>query len=229
MPRKATPQALAIVGHPGIDEQNNDRKSSPGTELNKHIRSNNESSASICSPLTPLSPTTPKSPRSPFKFTLKPASYNNSIGPGGRPSMQVPDAQQHRKQERDDENRSSTTPTSPQLFHLDSQNQTASAKTAEAIAEGPKRQGKGGFFSNYKASKSTSKVNAGNRSQVPDESMPVRENSQLYEMTSSNVGLSTAAEAKKNGMTRPCFTMSFLQRNRDLPLITANSGAQGPN
>lgn len=211
MPRKSSPQALAIVGSStttttttaGIDEHQQEQQKSPGTELNKHIiRSNNErinNTSLNSSPLSPLSPTTPKSPRSPFKFSLKPASHNNnSITSGGRPPMQAPDAQQQQL-ERDDQNRIDlpTSPTSP--FHPGSQNQTPSADVSSE-----KRQGKGGFFSNYKASKSSSKVNA-SKSQVPDESISGRETNQP-EMT-SKVAVSSAAEAKKNGMTRPCFSI----------------------
>lgn len=125
MPRKANPQALAIVSSPGIDEEENngDQISS---ELNKHIERRNNNV--ITTPLSPLSPTTPKSPRSPFKFSLKPAaaSHNNS----GRPPMQVPDAIP-----RDDESRVELLPSSPTSpFHSqdhspNGQNDTRRVKT----------------------------------------------------------------------------------------------------
>lgn len=209
MPPRKTPKALAIVGSTArIDEQeNNDRTSSPGTALNKHIRNNNESrlkNDSLGSPLSPLSPTTPKSPRSPFKFSLKPASHSSSNS--ARPPMQVSDAQQ---QNRLDETRIEL-PASPtaatSTFHPDS----SPAEVTGPNQEGSKRQGKGGFFSNYKASKSSSKVNA-NRSQMADESTtPDREINSQLEMISKGTVVSSAAEAKNNGMTRPCVSpLSF--------------------
>lgn len=220
MPRKNSPPQLAIVGSSSarIDEHQQERQNlttttdSRSPELNVHIiRSNNERINNNSGPLSPLSPSTPKSPRSPFKFSLKAASYNNnSIKSGRRPSMQASEAQQQQQPQesqqegREDENRIDLPNSPTSSFHPDSQTQIPSASPeAKRGSQATKRQGKGGFFSNYKASKSSTRVNAHNKPQVSDESMPSREHHQP-EMT-SKVAVSSAAEAKRNGMTRPLF------------------------
>lgn len=104
------------------------------------------------SPLTPASPTL--SPRSPFSLNSK---RTQSRG-GEQPSMQTADAQTSRKEP--------TTPTNNSTPSL--HRPTASAGSAGQETPGTARgkSNKGGFFSNYKASKSHNTPR-----QAPDEGM----------------------------------------------------------
>jgi hypothetical protein len=91
------------------------------------------------SPSTPLSPKSPKSPKSPFKFTTKKSQ--------GEQSMQPAEPQQT-QQTRADLPQSQTLPA---LYQY-------SAGSGEEERQGRERPTRSGFFSNYKASKSSSRL-----------------------------------------------------------------------
>jgi hypothetical protein len=90
---------------------------------------------------SPLSTTSPKSPRSPFKFT------SSKISQGEQPSMQAAEPLQNRAN-------LPTSQTSPSLLPL----QQYSGDSGGQERQERERPARGGFFSNYKASKSSSRL-----------------------------------------------------------------------
>ncbi|KAG0650903.1 Glucocorticoid receptor DNA-binding factor 1 [Hyphodiscus hymeniophilus] len=114
---------------------------------------------------SPLSSKSPKSPRSPFKFI----SANKGVQPQAEQSMRVPETQQ---------NRTTNIPPSQTFASLPTLQQLSAASTGEERQE-RERPTRSGFFSNYKASKSSSrlqpedvagKVSGDNISRDPDHS-----------------------------------------------------------
>jgi hypothetical protein len=115
----------------------------------------NDAHELIDSPNTrsPLSPKSPRSPRSPFKFT--------SSKKGEEPSMQPPETQTPR----------ATLPSSQTTPSL-STTQQSSVASAGHDKQDQDRPVRSGFFSNYKASKSSSRLqNSDTVRQVPEDSM----------------------------------------------------------
>ncbi|KAH6671360.1 hypothetical protein B0J14DRAFT_93765 [Halenospora varia] len=107
------------------------------------------------SPLSPLSPTSPKSPRSPFRFSTKKSQIQ-----GAQP-MQVPDSHNSR----------TTLPPPQTSVSLSSLQQYTGASEAPE-KEKQQRPARSGFFSNYKASKSSSRLqNAEQVRQVTEDNM----------------------------------------------------------
>lgn len=106
---------------------------------------------------SPLSPKTPKSPRSPFRFTSKRGQAD-----GDQPLMQVSDLQPPR----------ATLPPSTTVS-LPSLQQVSGAPEAHDRQEREReRPVRSGFFSNYKASKSSSRLqNAEAAKQLAEDSM----------------------------------------------------------
>jgi hypothetical protein len=98
----------------------------------------------IDSPRSPLSPKSPRSPRSPFNFS---SSSRKTQPKGEQPPMQAADSQQLR----------STLPPSQTTPSLSTLQQTSGASGGQDNQE-RERPSRSGFFSNYKASKSSSRL-----------------------------------------------------------------------
>ncbi len=128
MGRKPTPQPLAISSSTGDDHENNIADAGP------------KSAPSLRSP---------RSPRSPFRFSTKLGQ-----GFGDHPSMQASEEQQCRRN-------LSSSPTTPSQSTFQ---QPFGSDRPEGRERGQERDRpstspvKGGFFANYKASKSSSRL-----------------------------------------------------------------------
>ena len=110
------------------------------------------------SPRSPLSPKSPKSPRSPFKFT----STKRGATSQGEQSMHAADPQQ---------NRTTNLPPSQTSASLSALQQSSAASTGEERQD-RERPTRSGFFSNYKASKSSSRLQSQDAGrQVTEDSM----------------------------------------------------------
>jgi hypothetical protein len=95
-------------------------------------------------PRSPLSPRSPKSPRSPFRFSSKKAQAE-----GEQPPMQSSDSQRAR----------TTLPPTQNTVSLPSLDSFTSAQGPEKLElDKEQRPARSGFFSNYKASKSSSRL-----------------------------------------------------------------------
>jgi hypothetical protein len=129
MGRKATPQPLAIPPA-SIDDEENNNNVDPGPKSAPSLRS-------------------PRSPRSPFRFSTKLGQ-----GFGDHPSMQPPEEQERRR----NFTSSPTTPSQPSFQQpLGSERQEGRSRGQEQDRPSTS-PGKSGFFSNYKASKSSSRL-----------------------------------------------------------------------
>lgn len=113
----------------------------------------------IGSPKTPLSPKSPRSPRSPFRFSSKRTQSE-------LPSMQAAESQQTRSAALSS---SHTTPSLSAISHYSVGEEQQQQQPQQQKQERPARSG---FFSNYKASKSSSRLqnNQGPANQ-PDDRM----------------------------------------------------------
>ena len=144
MGRKPTPQPLAIK--PSSLENDDANKIDPGPKSAPSLRS-------------------PTSPRSPFRF-----SSLLGQGFGDHPSMRATEEQEGRR----NFSSSPTTPSQPtfqQLFGSDKQEGRDRQRRPEQDRPSTS-PAKGGFFSNYKASKSSSRLQpAENARQVAEETM----------------------------------------------------------
>jgi hypothetical protein len=149
MARKSNPQPLTL---------------GDGSNLNVNVNPQHNSNF-IDGPRTPLSPISPRSPNSPFRLSTKKAQGQNQ---GEHPSMQPAELQQSR----------TTLPPSQNTDSLPSLQQYSGAAAVgpperqqerERERERPSRSG---FFSNYKASKSSSRLqNSDTVRQVTEDSM----------------------------------------------------------
>lgn len=131
MGRKPTPRPLAIPPASLDDEDNN--KIEPGPKSAPSLRS-------------------PRSPQSPFRFSTKLGQ-----GFGDHPSMQPPEEQEPRR----NFSSSPTTPSQPSFqvpFGSERQERQEGRSRGQEQDRPSTSPGKGGFFSNYKASKSSSRL-----------------------------------------------------------------------
>lgn len=142
MGRKATPQPLAIP--PSSLENDNASGIDPGPKSAPSLRS-------------------PTSPRSPFRFSTKLGQ-----GFGDNPSIRSTEEQERRR----NFSSSPTTPLQPTFqHHLGSDRQEGRDRRPE-LDRPSTSPAKGGFFSNYKASKSSSRLQqAENLRQATEETM----------------------------------------------------------
>jgi hypothetical protein len=131
----------------------------------------------IDSPRSPLSPKSPKSPRSPFKFTTKKTQAEQSMQ-GAEP--------QQMQQTRTDIPQSQTFPGLHQY----------SVGSGGEEKQERERPARGGFFSNYKASKSSSRL------QPSDSPRPGTEDSMSRDTDRPAMsGKVSTKEAPRNGTT----------------------------
>jgi hypothetical protein len=147
MGRKPIPQPLDI--------------STTGHDENNHVNPGPKSAPSLRSP---------RSPRSPFRFSTK-----GGQGFRDHPSMQAPEELQERRLN------ISSSPTTPsqatfsQAFGLDRQERLEARDRGQSVQERDRPStspAKGGFFSNYKASKSSSRLQPSDSvRQVTEETM----------------------------------------------------------
>jgi hypothetical protein len=148
----------------------------------------------IDSPRSPLSVKSPKSPRSPFRFNSSKKSQSEL------PSMQAAEPYQPR----------SNLPPSQSLSSL--QQYTAAAGGQENQER--ERPAKSGFFSNYKAAKSSSRL------QNSDSAPPVTEDSMSRDADRPTMaGKVSSKETKRAGITH---AVSSLFRRRLLTLPSMN-------
>ena len=113
------------------------------------------------SPRSPLSPISPRSPKSPFRLSTKKGQYQ-----GEHPSMQPAESQQSR----------TTFPPSQNTVSLPSLQQYSGPAVGQERQQERERErerpSRSGFFSNYKASKSSSRLqNSDTVRQVTEDSM----------------------------------------------------------
>lgn len=128
MVRKPTPQPLALSPTSLEDEENDTIETGP------------KSAPSLRSP---------RSPRSPFRFGTK-------LGQGfsDHPSMQSAEEHEHQR----NFSSSPTTPSQPSFQQSSSLDRQEGRSRGQEQARPSTSPGKGGFFSNYKASKSSSRL-----------------------------------------------------------------------
>lgn len=139
------------------------------------------------SPLSPLSPTSPKSPRSPFRFSTKKSQIQ-----GAQP-MQVPDSHNSR----------TTLPPPQTSVSLSSLQQYTGASEAPE-KEKQQRPARSGFFSNYKASKSSSRLqNAEQVRQVTEDNMS---------RDTDRPGKVSSQETSRTGTTRSVSSLTFRRK-----------------
>jgi hypothetical protein len=127
---------------------------------------------------SPLSPKSPKAPRSPFRFT---SSSSNNTKNSELSSMQVAaDPPQ---------TRTANLPSSQTTPSLSALQQTSAATRNEGR---PERETRSGFFANYKASKSSSRLQSqGTGRQVTEDSMSRDTDSAMSGKVSSQDGTRT--------------------------------------
>jgi hypothetical protein len=128
---------------------------------------------------TPLSPKSPKSPKSPFRFTTK----KTQLQAENTPSMHVADLQTR-----------STLPPSQTTPSLSTLHYPAAAGGEEGRERERERPTRSGFFSNYKASKSSSRLQSENAKSVNEE---MSRDSDRPAMT----GKGSSNESARNGKT----------------------------
>jgi len=146
----------------------------------------------IDSPRSPLSVKSPKSPRSPFRFNSSKKSQSEL------PSMQAAEPYQPR----------SNLPPSQSLSSL--QQYTAAAGGQENQER--ERPAKSGFFSNYKAAKSSSRL------QNSDSARPVTEDSMSRDADRPTMaGKVSSKETKRAGITHAVSSLLFRCRLLTLP------------
>jgi len=151
MARKSNPQPLTL--NAGADAASQEH---------------NFNDLSIHSPGTPLSPKSPRSPKSPFRFSTKKgqglqSGQETAYNQGDLPSLQAADSQQSR----------TTLPPSQNTVSLPSLQQYQGASGGPERQEREReRPSRSGFFANYKASKSSSRLqNSDSVRQVTEDSM----------------------------------------------------------
>lgn len=170
MGRKPTPQPLAISPTSLNDEENDIIE--PGPKSAPSLRS-------------------PKSPRSPFRFSTKLGQ-----GFGDQPSMQPAEEHEHRR----NFSSSPPTPSQPSFQQPSGSGRQEGRSRGQEQARPSTSPGKGGFFSNYKASKSSSRLQPVNTiRQVTEETMS-RDTDRPIASTKV-----ASSEARRRG-NNPCFT-----------------------
>jgi hypothetical protein len=171
MGRKPTPQPLAISPTSLEDEESNIIE--PGPKSAPSLRS-------------------PRSPRSPFRFSTKLGQ-----GFGDHPSMQPAEEHEHRR----NFSSSPTTPSQPsfQQPSLSDRQEGRSQRQEQARPSTP--PGKSGFFSNYKASKSSSRL------QPVDTIRQVAEEKMSRDTERPVASAKVASEPRRRGKI-PCHAQS---------------------
>ena len=169
MGRKPTPQPLAISPTSLNDEENDIIE--PGPKSAPSLR-------------------LPRSPRSPFRFSTKLGQ-----GFGDQPSMQP--AEEH--EQRRNFSSSPTTPLQPSFQQPSGSGRQEGRSRGQEQVRPSTSPGKGGFFSNYKASKSSSRLQPVNTiRQVTEETMS-RDTDRPIASTKV-----ASSDARRRGNT-PCF------------------------
>jgi hypothetical protein len=173
MGRKPTPQPLAISPTSFEDEENNIIE--PGPKSAPSLRS-------------------PRSPRSPFRFSSK-------LGQGfdDHPSMQPAEEQEHRR----NFSSSPTTPSHPSFQPPSGSDRQEGRNWVQEQARPSTSPGKGGFFANYKASKSSSRL------QPVDTIRQVAEEPMSRDTDRPVAAMKAASSEPRRRGNAPCFTVIF--------------------